>query len=170
MADVPHLDEFTDAEVLASHASQVCAVCGRLKRASVAFCATDMSALPWQARQAVSDPAQPGFCASFRGWLRHLQLHPVRRRLLPSRPGDLPYRSLSEFEAAGYKFSRRAQCGSVRCLQPIVWLLTPSRRYLALDEGTWQPHEQVCRDPGWWQRRREQRQLKTSARRRRKAS
>jgi len=90
--------------------------------------------------------------------------------VLSSRPGELPFRTWAEMEAAGYRWSDRAQCMSVRCLAAIVWVWTPSRRKLAIDERTCQPHALTCKDPGWYERRRErqaaQRRVKTSARRR----
>ena len=158
------LAPMTDAEVAASIAGEVCAACGGPKRAGLPFCATDYNALPMPARWSLGKgEACPGFATTFRSWLRHLQLHPVRQRLLPARSGMLPYRTTDELEAAGYRFSGHAQCGAVRCLQPVVWYLTPDRRKVALDPKTLQPHRTVCRDPEWWERRK----LKTSARRRR---
>lgn len=174
--DAPQPDPMTDAEVLASYESAVCAVCGGLKRARTPFCATDFAALPMPARFALrAAPSSPQFAESFRAWLRHLQINPVRRSLMCSQPGTLPYRTFDEMAYAGYHFSRHAQCSSRLCLAEILWVLTPWRTYLALDEALLQPHALTCKDPGWRTRRkqrlqeqRQQRRSQTSARRRRR--
>jgi hypothetical protein len=164
----------TDADVLAAYQGDRCAACNGVKAPSHAFCATDFSALPMPARwQLQADPSSPQFAGAFRSWLRHLQLHPHRRTLMTSQPGSLPYRNWDEFHEAGYRFSRRAQCGSKLCLASIVWVITPERRYLALDEVSLQPHARSCKDPGWHERRKERlreerrKRAQTSARRRR---
>jgi hypothetical protein len=76
-------------------------------------------------------------------------------------------------EAAGYKFSGRAQCGSKLCLAPILWVRRPNGSSLTLDEPQMQPHEFTCKDPGWRARRKQRQEeqrrqrAQTSARRRR---
>jgi hypothetical protein len=174
--DAPQSDPMTAVEVLASYESEVCAVCGGLKRARTPFCATDFAALPMPARLALRRaPSSPQFAESFRAWLRHLQINPVRRSLMRSQAGTLPYRTFAEMESSGYCFSRRAQCGSRLCLAEILWVLTPQRAYLALDEALLQPHARTCKDPEWRTRRkqrlqeqRQQRRAQASARRRRR--
>jgi hypothetical protein len=165
--------QLTDEAVVASVAGTTCAVCGHSKSAGQAFCRTDWYALPLPARWSLQErPSSPLFAQNFRAWLRHLQLNSDRARSLPAGPGDSPYRTLAEWYAAGYRFSRHGQCEAPTCLRSIVWVITPDpARYLAIDFKTARVHRNVCQDPSYFERRRQRRadrqRAKTSARRRR---
>src|SRR5574337_1110037 len=102
MADRPQAAPLTDAEVATSVSGEICAACGKAKAAGRPFCATDWAALPMPARWALADRAIPAerYAANFRAWLRHLQLHAERVRRVPSRGGELTFRSKDEMYAA----------------------------------------------------------------------
>lgn len=164
-------EALSDAEVLASIAGEICAVCGGRKLAARPFCATDWYALPVAGRLGLSPQLTPD---AFRAWLRHLQLNPQRRRLISNTSAELPFRSWAEMESAGYKFHGRTQCKSSRCGAEVLLVRRPSGGLLALDEPRLQPHELTCADPDWRarrkqriQERRQQRRAQTSAHRRR---
>jgi hypothetical protein len=170
MSQTVHNPEaMSDAELLAAAVSDVCAVCGRPKLTSRAFCNTDWAALPLHARWDLGRGLNsPGFVGIMRCWLRHLLVHKDRSRLFRSRAGELTFRTLDELLAAGYKFKDRVQCAAPSCLQPILLVRRPDRSLLALDEPQLQPHRFTCKDPEYLQRRRELKErVKTSARRRR---
>lgn len=145
--------QISEAEARAAFEGVRCAACDGIKRRRRAFCPTCYYALTWQARADLAKvPGEDGFLENFWRHLRHLQLNPVRRRRFAV-DDKLPYRSISEFEAAGWKFTGYGMCQAPRCSQSVLWFRTPNGKRACLDENL-QFHRNICADAGYFERRR----------------
>jgi hypothetical protein len=165
----------TADEVRASVASNVCAVCGKYKRTGAAFCATDFAALSLPQRLGVTDQSTSYFADAFRSALRHLQLNVERKRSLAE--SGWHYRSDEELVAAGFTFSEHTRCSvpvpnrrPYECGKRISIYITPrredgSRKRMALDAQTLQPHRPHCADPDYFERRRAEKEQQKKSKR-----
>jgi hypothetical protein len=157
----------SDEQIIASWRSEMCAACGKYKRAGSAFCATDTAALTLPMRWNLEDGTNFG---AFRAALRHLQLHTDRRAQFAE--GEWKYRSAEELERAGYKFSSHRRCAvkvpdhkPFECGARITIYITPNGKRIALDAITLQPHRSKCVDPDYFERKREAKQQAKRSRR-----
>jgi hypothetical protein len=165
----------TAEEIRASVASNVCAACGKYKRTGVPFCATDFAALSLPQRLGVMDQTRPSFEDFFRANLRHLQLNVVRRRDMAE--SGWKYRTHEDLVAAGFVFSEHTRCSvpvpnkrPYECGKRISIYVTPpradgSRKKIALDMQTLQPHRPQCVDPEYFERRRAEKEQQKAKRR-----
>jgi hypothetical protein len=161
------------ADVEASWRSEICAACGKFKRANSSFCVSDFSALALPMRWQIRGPESVD---AFNAALRHLQLHQTRRANMAE--GDWPYRSQDELEAAGFRMVRLhfrcevPQPGSERvpphtCGAKISLWRTKNDKLIALDDRTYRPHRADCVDPEYFERKREEKAAQKASRRKR---
>jgi hypothetical protein len=162
------------AEIEQAWRGEVCAACGKFKRAGAAFCASDFAALALPMRWNLTGPQAHD---AFRAAARHLQLHRERRVAIAE--SGWSFRSQDELEAAGY----RGTALHLRCNVPrpdservpphtcgawiSIWK-TPQGGRIALDDRTYRPHRPDCVDPGYFERKREAKRLQKPNRRARR--
>ena len=159
-------ERLTGTEARAFYDDVRCPACEGAKRPRTPFCPTCTSALTWQARAQLGAPVESTeFTEAYQRHLRHLQLNPRRRRRFMI--GDqLPYRSIAEFEAAGWKFLGYGRCPATRCCASILFFRTPGNKRVRVGEDL-QFHRVRCTDPEYFDRRRA---AQTSAKARKKTS
>jgi hypothetical protein len=175
MESTQHNTVMSDDAIRASVASHACAACGKFKRTGAVFCATDFAALSLPQRLAMMDKSASYFADVFRSNLRHLQLNQGRRREFAE--SEWKYRTDEELVAAGFTFSEHTRCSvpvpnrrPYECGKRISIYITPrredgSRKRMALDAQTLQPHRRDCADPEYFERlRAEKEQQKKSKR------
>jgi hypothetical protein len=154
----------TDEQARAAWMERKCAACERSKPAQAAFCPTCTAALTmWVRNWLAQGPLSAHWCDQYRSALRHLQLNPNRKRLLPANLGRWAYESEDDLARAGYRFINHDWCKVPGCRTRIVWYWTPAGNRIPVNLADYQPHRMTCADPEYFQRQRAEREAQASA-------